>query len=88
MREVYSRKPSVNFPVVLNRSVKVGAESYQRGVDLTHVLRSAVQPDLEIKYSSFVKTPRQPEIRIRFGFGGRKKARFCCASELQELQRF
>jgi hypothetical protein len=32
MREVYSRKPSVNFPVVLNRSVKVGAESYQRGV--------------------------------------------------------
>ena len=26
MREVYSRKPSVNFPVVLNR-VKVGAES-------------------------------------------------------------
>jgi hypothetical protein len=43
---------------------------------------------IKIKYSSFVKTPRQPEIRIRFGCGGRKKARFCCASELQELQRF
>jgi hypothetical protein len=31
MREVHSRKPSVNFPVVLNRSVEVGAESYQAG---------------------------------------------------------
>jgi hypothetical protein len=31
--------------------------------------------DLKIKYSSFVKTPRQPVIRIQFGCGGQKKAR-------------
>jgi hypothetical protein len=26
----------------------------------------------------FFITPRQPEIQIRFGCGGQKKARFCC----------
>jgi hypothetical protein len=30
----------------------------------------------KIKYSSFVKPPRQPEIRIRFGCGGQKKQGF------------
>jgi hypothetical protein len=34
--------------------------------------------EFKIKYSSFVKTPRQPEIRIRFGCGGQKKQGFVC----------
>jgi hypothetical protein len=38
----------------------------------------------KIKYSSFDETARrQPEIRIRFGCGGQKKARHCCVKAPQ-----
>jgi len=37
--------------------------------------------DFKIKYSSFVKTPRQPEIQIRSGAGGKKKQGFVARGE-------
>jgi hypothetical protein len=75
----------VNFPVVLNRSVKVGAESYQRGVDLTQRYNSKVRArertDSGIKNQIFKfreTARRQPN---PFGCGGQKKQGFCCGEK-------